>query len=101
MNHSFFLYQIQTMIKRCQSEQGMGFTEIKQKLRGVSDSQIRYAGPITTCVFTVWAELFSYLKIWENQALLPLIPAANSFRISDLFVAHVEYITIIHRSGGG
>ena len=75
MNHSIFLYQIQTMIKRCQSEQGMGFTEIKQKLRGVSDTQIRYAGPITTCVFTVWAELFSYLKIWENQALLPLIPA--------------------------
>ncbi|KAM7446311.1 DNA-directed RNA polymerase I subunit rpa2 [Porites harrisoni] len=33
--------QIQTMIKRCQSEQGMGFTEIKQKLRGVSDTQIR------------------------------------------------------------
>ena len=53
MNHSTFLYQIQTMIKRCQSEQGMGFTEIKQKLRGVSDTQIRYAGPITTCVFTV------------------------------------------------
>ena len=95
MNHSIFLYQIQTMIKRCQSEQGMGFTEIKQKLRGVSDTQIRYAGPITTCVFT---ELFSYLKIWENQALLPLIPAAYSFRISDLFLVHVEYNQLVNNT---
>lgn len=33
--------QVQSMITSCQNEEGMAFTEIRQKVRGVSDAQIR------------------------------------------------------------
>ena len=41
LSGNLFFCQIHSMITSCQLEEGMAFADIKQRLRGVSDAQIR------------------------------------------------------------